>query len=111
MFSSITTKLSVCSDESTDLKDDEKPNPPAGSHIISTMTPPASSEESREPPTLGGIHTYNHRPNAGQSQGHRPAVTPERTKVEDEQEEEDNEEEEEGGGEAEEGEEEEEDGN
>lgn len=50
----------VCSDESSDLKDEEMSAPPP---------PPSSNEESREPQTLSGIQTHNHRPSAGQ----RPA--------------------------------------
>lgn len=50
----------VCSDESSDLKDEEMSAPPP---------PPPSNEESREPQTLSGIQTHNHRPSAGQ----RPA--------------------------------------
>ncbi|XP_042353342.1 otoconin-90 [Plectropomus leopardus] len=66
-----------------------------------TNTPPPrqihNSEESREPPTHGGMQTHNHRPSAG----HRPAGRPGGTAVKEEEEEE-KEEEEEGGGEEEE---------
>ncbi|XP_049455182.1 otoconin-90 [Epinephelus fuscoguttatus] len=96
------------SDESSDLKDEDKPkNPPAGSSGSSTRPPPSpSSEESREPLRHDGIQTHNHRPSAGQSQGHRPGGTG--VKEEEEEEKEGEEEEEEGGGEEEEEEEEEE---
>ncbi|XP_049931069.1 otoconin-90 [Epinephelus moara] len=97
------------SDESSDLKDEDKPkNPPAGSSGSSTRPPPSppppSSEESREPSRHVGIQAHNHRPSAGQSQGHRPGGTG----VKEEEEKEGEEEEEEGGGEEEEEEEEEE---
>ncbi|XP_035526872.1 otoconin-90-like [Morone saxatilis] len=116
------------SEESSDLKDEDKSNPPVGSYSTSTrpdpplpppllLLPPPSSEQSREPPTHSGIQTPNHRPSAVPSHGHRPAGRPEGRpegtgmKEEEEVEEEavgEEEEEEEGGGEEEEEEEEEE---
>ncbi|XP_028987137.1 otoconin-90 [Betta splendens] len=80
------------SDESTDLQDEGKLHPSAETFIPTTV--PASSEELKAPPTSAGIHTYDHRPSAGQSQGPKPAETPERTEEEEGGEEE---EEEEGG--------------
>lgn len=59
------------------------------------MATPASSEELNEPPAHGGVHTYNYRPDAGQSQGHKPSDTPEQTEVREEEEEEEEEAEEE----------------
>ncbi|XP_027147438.1 otoconin-90 [Larimichthys crocea] len=82
------------SDEHSDLKDQDKSKPPAGSSGGSTRPdppppPPPSSEESREPPTHSGIQTHDHRPSAGQSQGHRPAGgTPGGSMVGEEEEEE-----------------------
>ena len=106
---------SVCSDESSNLKDEERSTPPAGSSSSAATPPPPpppplplSSEERREPPTHSGIQTHNHRPSAGQSQGLRPAGRPAETEVKGEGEEEEEEEgEEEEGGEEEEEEEEE----
>ncbi|XP_069576574.1 otoconin-90 [Brachyistius frenatus] len=92
------------SDESSDLQDEDKSNPPAGPSSGETRPPPppAFSEESREQPTLSGIQTHEHKPSAGQSQGQRPAERPggiekeeEEEDVEKEQEEEEEEEEEE----------------
>ncbi|XP_069026086.1 otoconin-90 [Embiotoca jacksoni] len=97
------------SDESADLQDEDKSNPPAGPSSGETRPPPpppppppAFSEESREQPTLSGIQTHEHKPSAGQSQGQRPAERPggiekeeEEEDVEKEQEEEEEEEEDE----------------
>ncbi|XP_030266865.1 otoconin-90-like [Sparus aurata] len=80
------------SDESSHLKDEERSTPPAGSSSSTTPPPPPplplSSEERREPPTHSGIQTHNHRPSAGQSQGHRPAGRPAEPEVKGEEEEE-----------------------
>ncbi|TKS79299.1 Otoconin-90 [Collichthys lucidus] len=88
------------SDEHSDLKDQDKSKPPAGSAAGSTRPdppptppPPPSSEESRDPPTHSGIQTHDHRPSAGQSQGQRPAGgTPGGSMVGGEEEEEEEEE-------------------
>ncbi|XP_039457942.1 otoconin-90 [Oreochromis aureus] len=104
------------SHDSSDLKDNEKLTPSAGSPGDVTHPPPlppppspaASSEESGERPTLSGVQNQNLRPSAGQGQGQQPGEREEEEEEQERGEEEKEEEEEEEGGKEEEVEEEEE---